>query len=326
MRKLLILTPLPFVIVAVVLMQLNSTPPAASREDQVTVSNALVTLNVIVTDRNGHYVQGLSPDQFEIYDNDVKQEITHFSIDDSPMSLGIVYEVNENDTERLTGVLNALKQFVSTLQSDDDFFFVAFNKRGSVTARSIPTPAEILQFLQFVSVGDPFSLYDSICFATEHLNQSPNVKKALLVISDGKDNGNNRSYEKLRYRVRTLNAQVYVIALREPTAEEFRGWFFEDLTRPGGRRSFLLDTDTGVGRLVLEEMSRASGGSYFPQAESESELAGICTQIKLELRRQYTFGFYSSVNSGKWHALRVRLRDVGRSPYILSYREGYSRE
>jgi VWFA-related protein len=324
MRKTLLLIPIPLLLVMAALTQINTIPASRQREVQVHESTELVTLHVIVIDRNGHYVEGLSPDQFEIYDNNVKQDITHFSLDDSPESLGIVYEVNENDTEQLSGVLNALKQFVSTLQSDDDFFFVATNQRGSVTTGFIPSPAQILEYMQVVSVGDPFSLYDSIYFATERLKQSPNIKKALLVISDAKDNSN--THRKLRYRVRTLNAQIYIIGLAERAADALPGWFFEDLTRQSGRRSFLLDADTGVGRLVLEEMSRASGGAYFPQVESESELAGICTQITLELRRQYTFGFYSNATSGKWHTLRVRLHDTGRSVYTLSYREGYSRE
>lgn len=321
MRKTLLLSPITLLVLVTALGQINFTPHSTQREVPT-----FVTLNVIVTDRNGHYVEGLSPDQFEIYDNNVKQEITHFSIDESSTTLGIVYEVNENDTERLSAVLNAFKQFVSTLQSDDDFFFVAFNKRGSVTTGFIPSQAQILEYMQFVSVGDPFSLYDSIYLATERLKQSPNIKKALLVVSDAKDNGDNNSYRKLRYRLRTLNAQIYIIGSAEPASDGLRGWVFEDLTRQSGRRSFLLDTDTGIGRLVLEEMTRASGGSYFPQAESESELAGICTQIKLELRRQYTFGFYSNVTSGEWHTLKVRLRETGRGPLMLFYREGYTHE
>lgn len=180
--------------------------------------------------------------------------------------------------------------------------------------------------MQFVSVGDPFTLYDSVDLATDRLKQSPNIKKALLVVSDAKKNGSSDSYRKLRSRIRTLNAQTYIIGLAEPDSDALRGWFFEDLTRQSGRRSFLLDTNSGLGRLVLEEMSRASGGSYFTQAESESELAGICTQIKLELHRQYTFGFYSNVTSGDWHTLRVRLHGTTRSGYTLSYREGYLRD
>jgi Ca-activated chloride channel family protein len=282
---------------------------------------------VIVTDRNGHYVEGLSADQFDIYDNNVKQDITHYSTDDSPASIGIVYEVNENDTEQLNGVLNALKQFVSTLESDDDFFFVAFNRRGSVTTGFIPSPAETLDYLRFVSVGDPFSLYDGIYFAAERLKRSANFKRALLVVSDTKDNASDSSYRDFRTRLRRLDAQIYIIGVTAPNTEGFRHWFFEDVTRPSGYRSFLLDADTGVGRLVLEKMSRASGGPYFPNDESESELAGICSQITLEFRRQYSFGFYSSTSDdNKWHALRVHVRESKRRVYTLSYRAGYARD
>ena len=326
MRKIALLTLLTLLVAATALTQPNATRPAQP-DEQVAAGTNFVTLHVIVTDRNGHYVDGLSPDQFEIYDNNVKQQITHFSIDDSPVTLGIVYEVNENDTEQLNGVLNALKQFVCTLESEDDFFFVAFNKRGSVTTGFIPSPAEILNYLQFVSVGDPFSFYDGISFAAERLNQSANLKKVLLVVSDAEDNASNSGYRNSRNRLRRLNAQIYIIGLTKPNTESFGRWFFEDVTRPGGNRSFLLDADTGVGRLVLEKMSRAaSGGSYFPSAESESELAGIYTQITLEFRRQYSFGFYSSAtDSNKWHTLRVHLRDTERRVYALSYRDGYAR-
>lgn len=325
MRKVVLLSLLTLLVAATAFTQSNTTRPAQP-DDQVAAGTNIVTLHVIVTDRNGHYVDGLSPDQFEIYDNNVKQQITHFSIDDSAVTLGIVYEVNENDTEQLNGVLNALKQFVSTLEPEDDFFFVAFNKRGSVTTGFIPSPAEILNYLQFVSVGDPFSFYDGIYFAAERLRQSANLKKVLLVVSDAPDNTSNSGYRNSRNRLRRLNAQIYIIDFTQPNAESAGRWFFDDVTRPGGNRSFLLDADTGVGRLVLEKMSRVSGRSYFPDAESESELAGICTQITLEFRRQYSFGFYSSAtDSNKWHTLRVHLRDTERRVYALSYRDGYSR-
>ena len=323
MRKMLLLGVFTLLVAATALTQSNTTPP--TEQDKVDpVSATFLTLNVIVTDRSGHYAEGLTPDQFEIYVDNVKQEFSHFALDDSPISIGIVYEVNENDTERLSGVLNALRQFVSTLEKDDDLFFVAFNKRGSVTAGSIPSPAQVLDYLKFVSVGDPFSAYDSIHFATTRLDQSPNVKRALLVISDAKDNGGSYSSSKLRYRLRTLNTQIYLIGLTDAATDDSRGWFFEDLTRQSSQRSFLLDADAGVGRILLEKMSQASSKSDFPYAESESELAGICTQIILELRRQYTFGVYANATgSRKWHMLRVHLTDTRKREFILSYPESY---
>ena len=323
MRKMLLLGVFTLLVAATVLTQSSTTSPA-EQDDLDAVRSTFMTLNVIVTDRSGHYVEGLTPDQFEIYVDNVKQEFTHFAIDDTPVSIGIVYEVNENDTERLSGVLNALTQFVSTFENSDDFFFVAFNKGGSVTAGSIPSSAQVLDYLKFVSVGDPFSTYDSIHFATRRLDQSPNIKRALLVISDAKDSANSYSPSDLRYRLRMLNAQIYLIGLTNPNSDGFRSWFFSDLTRQGGRRSFLLDTDSGVGRIVLEKMARASSKADFSEADSESELAGICLQIVLELRRQYTFGFYANATGDpKWHTQRVQLRDSGKSEFKLSYAESY---
>ena len=323
MRKVLVLGLVTLLVAATAFTQSNSTS-RTEQQNLDAVSSTFIPLNVIVIDHNGHYVEGLTPDQFEIYFDNVKQEITHFAIDDSPVSIAIVYEVNENDTERLSGVLNALRQFVSTLESDDDFFFVAFNKRGSVTAASVPSSAQVLDYLKLVSMGDPFSAYDSISIATERLKQSPTIKKALLVISDANDNGSSYGPSKVRYRLRKLNVQIYLIGFSAPVSDTFSSWFFEDLTRRSGRRSFLLDADAGVGRIVLEKMGRASDESYLPQAESESELAGICTQIVLELRRQYTLGFYlNATASRKSHTLKVHLRDTGRLRFILYYPESY---
>ena len=72
-------------------------------------------------------------------------------------------------------------------------------------------------------------------------------------------------------------------------------------------------------------MSRVSGGAtYFPETESESELAGICTQIALELRQQYTLGFYSKATDNNWHRVKVRVsKTAGGSDLMLTYREGY---
>ena len=145
MRKMLLLGLVALLVSATALTQSNTTSPT-EQDNLDGASSTFMTLNVIVTERSGHYVAGLTPDQFEIFVDNVKQEITPFAVDDAPLSIGIVYEVNENDTERLSGILSALEQFAGTLEKDDDFFFVSFNKRGSVTAGSVPTPAQVLDY------------------------------------------------------------------------------------------------------------------------------------------------------------------------------------
>lgn len=307
----------------------QSQTTTSAQDDRIVVGTNLVTLNVTVTDSKGRYVKGLAREQFEVYDNKVKQQIAHFSADASPVSIGIVCEIHETATEKTRALLTAIKKFTSTLSSRDDFFFVAFSERGTLTAEFIPSANQVLDHLEFVKPGGPSSLYDVVYLATERLRKGPNLKKALLIISDGQDDRSRHTYKELRNRLRTFDVQIYAIGIADPKADPFAGygrWVFEDLTRQTGRRSFLLNSDAALGRAVLEEMSRASGGTtYIPNTENERELSGICTQIAYELRHQYTLGFYAhDVDGKKWRRLKVRINKPDRtSGLTLSYREGY---
>jgi Ca-activated chloride channel family protein len=320
---------LGFLLVAAAVAGQTGTTTPAQQDERIVVGTNLVTLNVIVTDSKGRYVKGLTRDQFQIYDDKTKQEIAHFSTGAAPVSLAIIYEIQPGASERTRAMLAAIKQFASTLDNGDDFFFVAFNDNGRLTTDFVPTAAQVFDHLEFFNPSEPCSFYDVVYLAADRLQEARNLKKAMLVISDGQDEHSQYSYKELRNRLRTLDAQVYAIGIADAAVDSFAGygrWVFEDITRQTGRRSFLMNSDSTMGRAVLAEMSRVSGGtSYIPETESEPELAGICEQIALELRQQYTLGFYSRETDGrKWHRLKVRLEQgAGKSGLTLSYREGY---
>lgn len=300
----------------------------SDQDERVVVGTNLVTLNVIVTDGKGRYVKGLGRDHFEVYDDKVKQQIAHFSADASPVSIGIVCEIHETATEKTRAMLTAIKQFTSTLGNRDDFFFVAFSEHGSLTTEFVPNAEQVLAHLQYVKPGGASSLYDAVYLAAGRVQKSRNLKKALLIISDGQDDRSQHNYKEVRNRLRTFDAQIYTIGIANPSTDQFAGygrWVFEDITRQTGRRSFLLNSDAALGRAVLAEMSRATGGTtYSPETESEPELTGICTQMAYELRQQYTLGFYSKEPNEKWRHLKVRInKPTGGSGLTLSYREGY---
>lgn len=325
MRKCIYLCFANFILVVTVTGQAIS----QQRGDRVVVGTNLVTVNVIVTDGKGNYVKGLSEDQFTVYDNKVKQQIAHFSSDPSALTIGIVCEVHESRPEQTRAVLAAVKQFTRTLRSEDDFFFVAFSEHGSFTADFIPSSDQVLDHLRGVKPGGPSALYDSVYLAATRLRKARNLKKALLLVSDGHDVNSVHGYKSLRNRLSTLDAQVYAIGIADPTLDQFaayRRWFFEDITRQGERRSVQVSPEVAGGRAVLAELSRASGGStYLPEMESEAELASICSQIALELRQQYTLTFYSkeTVSTG-WHKLEVGIRESQAHSHLrLSYRKGY---
>jgi len=328
MRKAIYLCLATFILAVTVTAQAISTNQQ-QQDERVVVGTNLVTLNVIVTDGKGQYVNGLPADRFRVYDNNVQQQIAHFSSEPGPLSIAIVYEVHESTPEQARQVLAALKQFTSTLRSEDDFFLIAFSEHGSFTTDFIPSTNQVVDHLQVVKPGGASSLYDSLYLATTRLAKARNLKKALLLISDGYDTCSAHTYNTVLDRLRTLDVQVYAIGIADPALDPFaqyRQWFVEDTTRQTRRRAVQVNPEIASGRAVLAEMSRASGGAtYLPEMESEAELAYIFSQIALELRQQYTLAFYSkaTVSTG-WHKLEVRVvKSQAQSDLRLSYRKGY---
>jgi Ca-activated chloride channel family protein len=311
----------------------TSTPAAnpAQDDEKITVGTNLVSVNVTVSGSGGKYVRGLGREQFEVFDDNVKQQIAFFSAEDAPATFGIVYDMHPTTAERATATLGALKQFARTLRPEDNFFIVAFNERGSLALDFIPTFEQVQTHLPAGKPKGASSLYDAVYLAAGKIRESKNTKRALLVISDGEDHNSRRGYKELRNRIREFDVQIYSIGIDDnaniPSANSAR-WSYEDLTHRTGRRILQQNAEAAMGEAVLEELAKASGGTaYFPASASERELAGICTRIALELRQQYAIGFYptDTASGAKWHRLRIRVQPSGEAQgrLALSYREGY---
>lgn len=304
------------------------TSTISAQEESVVTRTDFVGVNVIVTDKSGRYVRGLKRDDFEVFDEKVKQEIAHFSSDPAQVSIGIVYELHPRTFERRTAMLSALRQFTRNLGDGDDFFFMAFGAQGSVTTDFVPTEEQLFNHVAAIRPGSASSLYDAVYTAAGRLRNQRNLKKALLIVSDGDDDQSTTGYKALRNRLREFDVQIYAVAIDNPSMDRTAGrWFFEDITRQTRGRALLANAENSVGHAVLSEMARVSGGSaYYPEAENEPELAGICTQIATELRQQYTLGFYpAGVASNKtWHRIKIALKTGSvRRGLSLSYRQGY---
>lgn len=273
--------------------------------DRVQLSTAIVNVIISVTDPYNRFVTGLGKDHFEVFDDKVKQQIAHFSDEDAPVSLGIVYDVSGSMKERISRSIRALKRFIETSHDDDDFFLIGFNDRAKLVQDFTPSGDQITSHLMFVQPKGSTALYDAAYLAVEKVQQGRHTKKALLLISDGQDNNSRYTYKELRNRVKEADVQVYAIGITDPAT----------------------DSMAGFGRSVLEEITRMTGGrAFFPNAYNEPELVEICTRIALELRHQYSIGFYPSdvTSQAKWHKVQVKVNPPkGLGRLSLSYKEGY---
>ena len=277
---------------------------AKSDDGPLVLDRDLVTVSVTVSDPYGRFVTGLDKSHFEIFDDKIKQEIVFFNDDDSPLTLGIVYDVSGSMTAKMSRSIHALRRFVETSHSEDEFFLVTFNHRAQLTRDFTMSGETVVNSLTLVNTDGRTALYDATFIGIEKARQGRHDKKALLIISDGQDNNSRYTFSELRDLVRESDVQLYAIGI-------------VDLVR---------DHELGAyGESVLEELARSTGGrAFFPS--SEEELVEVCTQLALELRHQYSLGFYptSAVRDGRWHKIKVKVDPPPGLPRLaVRAKEGY---
>lgn len=295
----------------------------SAQDEPIRVETNLVTVNVAITDKQGKPYKGLKQEQFEIFDDKTKQQISHFSAEASPVTFGIVYDMHPTTAERTTAVLESLSAFTKQLGANDRFFIVAFNERGNLSLDFIPTIEQLDKNLPLGAKQlEPNSLYDAIYLAADKLRESKNLKRTLLVISDSADHNSRHSFSDLNKQLKTFDAQIYAVIF-----DEFETWDYSDITRAEDRRPKRISNEANrLDRVALQELSLKSGGtSHFPANDNRQRLYEIYHQIASEMREFYTLSFYPNKEAdGKWHQLRIGLRSVkGSNRSALIYRRGY---
>jgi len=291
------------------------------KEDVIRVETNLVTLNVSVTDKSGNYVKNLLKEDFDVFDKNIKQEIEQFSAEEAPIYFGIIYDLHPTTDERTTNVLEALRQFTKELKQKDNFFVTVFNERGSLTTGFVPTGEQIQKFLTGIKPTTPNSLYDAIYAASGKVREVKNSKQVLLILTDGEDHSSHHSLKELRLHLRSINLPIYTIDFNN---EENRLWGYSDIHLNGARRTLGLAETNELNRTALAEISRTSGGASFERMiKNRIFLQTIFQKVYAEVATQYVIGFYPDNLDGKWHKLKVRIKDEKGKELRLSNRKGY---
>lgn len=269
------------------------------------INTELVSMTVTVTDPYNRLVTGLDKHHFEVFEDKVKQEITHFSDDDVPVSLGIVFDVSGSMKGKLERARDALKAFIQTSHNDDDFFLVGFNQRANLLAEF--TDGDTLSNkLHLVDPKGQTAVYDAAYLGIEKVKQGRHTKRALLLISDGQDNSSRYTYGELRKLLKEAGVQIYCLGIVEM----------------GGGSGTSLDMQ---GQGILEEIAQVTGGkAFFPR--TAAELEDQTTRIALELRHQYSIGYMPTniKKDGQWHKIKVNVKQPRGLPSLkVQHKEGY---
>lgn len=277
------------------------------RAGTIVVESQLVLINVTVTDPMNRLVTGLQKEHFKLDEDKAAQEIVQFGSEDSPLSLGLVFDASGSMGYKMSKAREAVAQFFKTANPEDEFFLVQFNDRPELVTSFTPEIEEIQNRLTFTQSKGRTALLDGVYLALDHMKQAKNAKKALLIISDGGDNSSRYTEREIKRLVREADVQIYAIGIFEPVAA--RGRTPEEYGGPG----------------LLTEIAEQTGGRQFP-VENINELPDVAAKIGIELRNQYVLGYVpqNQEKDGKWRRVKVELKKIrGMPPLRSHYRLGY---
>ncbi len=277
------------------------------RRANIRVDTTLVLIPVSVTDPMSRFVTGLDKENFKLAENGIEQEISQFSSEDAPLSIGLVFDTSGSMGSKLQKSREAVKQFLKTANPEDEFFLIQFNDRPEMVIPFTPDTEEIENRLMFTQAKGRTALLDGVYMAMNQMKKARNPRKAILIISDGGDNSSRYTESEVKNAVREADVQIYAIGIFEPIAS--RGRTPEEFSGP----------------TLLGELSEQTGGRRF-EVGNLNELPDVAAKIGIELRNQYVLGYSpkNTVRDGKYRRVQVKLVKTTGLPQLKAmFRTGY---
>jgi len=280
---------------------LPETPPVTIRVDA-----SLVLIPVHVTTATGESVTDLPKEGFRLFEDDVEQKITYFAKDDAPSSIGVLLDTSGSMKNKMRRSSEAAATFFRTANQQDEFFLIEFNDRPKLTVPFTNDPEDLIRRVTHARPFGRTSLLDAVHLASVQMKKARNIRRAIVIVSDGGDNCSRLTARQVKTEVLESDMQTYAIGI------------FDDDATPKRTR----EERNGPG--LLEALSEETGGRHY-RVDDLDQLASVAASISKDLRNEYLLG-YTSANperDGKYRRVKVNVDSTAGPKLRTYYRRGY---
>ncbi len=168
---------------------------------------------VHVTTPLGATVTNLARENFQLFEENAPQTITLFANDDAPMSIGLLFDASGSMKNKKQKVSEAAASFFKTANSEDEFFLVEFNDWAKLV---VPFTSDVDELYSRIARVSPFgrtALLDGIHVGLQHMKKARNLRKALVILSDGGDNWSRHNLREVKNALIESDVQVYAMGI-----------------------------------------------------------------------------------------------------------------
>jgi Ca-activated chloride channel family protein len=254
------------------------------------------------------FVLGLQKEDFQLFEDGVEQNVSLFSGEDAPLSVGVLFDKSASMSYKLGSSRDAITQLLNALNKEDEAFLVEFADLATLSVGFTGNTAEIRSALKNAQASGMTALLDAVNTGLVEMKEAKNSRKAIVVVSDGGDNRSHYTAAQIESLVREADVQIYAMGVFEPVF------------------SSALTPEEISGPRLLSEIATQTGGRAFAAAVP-GDMPSVATRIAVELRNQYVLGYYPKNKSrdGKYRNVEVRVAPppgLG-SPLKVHWRLGY---
>ena len=274
---------------------------------RLAVEVELVNVRTTVLDSAGRYVEGLTENDFKIFEDGVNQEISFFSHDQRvPVSMGILVDTSGSMRHKMQQALQTARELAVALSPTDEVFVIAFSDSNKVLTEFTANGPHIPGIFRGVRSGGETAAFDAIALGLEMMEAAKNDKKILLLITDGFDTRSRLKADDIDGLLRRSEVLVYAIGIDDDDSD------------PEVQRR----TRYHVYHYMLARLTDVTGGRAFRLYTGRRYALQSLAEILLEeLHQQYTLSYYpTSLNDTSWKEISVTLDFPGTT---VRHREGY---
>lgn len=327
---------------------------SSKTDSNPTFSAGVKVVNVFATVRNtkGEIVTDLSKDDFALDEDGHPQIIRYFAREsDLPLTVGLLVDTSGSTRRVLPDERMASYKFLQqTLRAKDLAFLIHFDFDVELLQDLTSSRDRLEKALDELETSDGGGLrrrgqggggypngggypggggggrrgggtclYDSVLLASDEILKKQAGRKAIILMTDGEDNGSKVSLSRAVESAERADTLVYSILFEDPDMNFNPGGF--GMGRRRGMGGPPMGGNRPDGKKILQQISRDTGGRFF-EVSRRMPIQKVFESIEEELRNQYSLGYTPdrTDSSGDYRHIHLTAKPKN---LIVQTREGY---
>jgi Ca-activated chloride channel homolog len=303
--------------------------PANAATDTLRIETALVITPVMVMDRDGKYLPNLQAKDFQLYENNVRQEITDFGAAETPIQVALLLDMSSSVRFKLEEIQDAALAFIDQLRPQDRVMVVSFSREVRVNTEFTNDRDKLRRAILQMRIGAGTRVQDALDLVlTERLSKVEG-RKSIVVFTDGVDNESKlASWTEVLKHVEESGVLVYPLhyntlpdqaAMIKPPQRWGSGGSYGKVVYLNSELNSAEASQQPVG--YLQALAKSSGGRYY-EVTNLADAKRSFVNVAEELRRYYWLGYYPDNTNRDGSFRKIRIV-VERPDAVIRARAGY---